>query len=56
MKKLSRQGYEILRDKIWDDLVGCGVSSDEDENFTAFDTVLGNHLPVEWDEELGYSK
>lgn len=55
MKNLSKQHYERLRDKIWDDLVSSGVSSDEDENFTAFDEVLGNHLPVdwEWDEENG---
>jgi len=39
--------YHELRNKIWDDLVSTGVTSDEDENFIAFDTILGNHLEID---------
>jgi len=55
MKKLSVQDYHELRNKIWEDLTSSGVSSDEDENFKAFDGVLGNQLPVDWnwDETQG---
>lgn len=43
--------YHAVRNKIWDDLVSSGVTSDEDENFKAFDSVLGNHLAVDWETQ-----
>ena len=42
--------YHQLRNDLWTDLVGAGVVSDDDENFQAFDSVLGNKLKVNWDE------
>lgn len=45
---ISNTEYQELRNKIWADLVASGVSSDEDENYQAFDDVLGNHLNVDW--------
>jgi hypothetical protein len=53
--KYSINQYHELRNKIWEDLVASGVSSDEDENFKAFDGVLGGNLPVDWswDETSG---
>lgn len=55
MRRLSNTEYQELRNKIWADLVSSGVASDEDENYTAFDNVLGSHLPVDfdWDETRG---
>jgi hypothetical protein len=48
MERISVQAYYVLRDKIWAGLVASGMSSDEDENFKAFDEVLGANLPVDW--------
>ena len=55
MNKISNTEYQELRNKIWEDLVASGVTSDEDENYQAFDNILGNHLEVDWDwyEEQG---
>lgn len=49
--KYSINEYHALRNKIWADLVSSGVTSDEDENFKAFDSVLGNHLAVDWETQ-----
>lgn len=50
MKTISNTEYQELRNKIWSDLVSCGVVSDEDEDYSAFDDVLGSHLKVNWDD------
>lgn len=49
MRKLTNKQYQELRNNIWADLVSSGVTSDEDENYIAFDNILGNHLKVNWD-------
>jgi hypothetical protein len=51
MKKLNVNQYHILRKKIWDDLLASGVVPDEDEDWRAFDMILGHHLPVDWDNQ-----
>lgn len=53
MEKISNTEYQRLRNEIWNDLVSAGVTSDEDENYRAFDEVLGSNLEVDWnwDEE-----
>ena len=48
MKAISNTEYQKLRNKIWEDVVAAGVSSDEDENYIAFDNILGLHLNVDW--------
>ena len=48
MKAITVQEYHNLRDSIFNDLVSCGVTEDSDENFKAFDEVLGNKLNVIW--------
>ena len=50
-KELNTNQYHELRNKIFQDLVSCGVTSDEDENFKAFDEVLGSSLNVNWENE-----
>lgn len=42
--KLSQKEFLTLKNKIYNDLVSCGVISDESENSEAFSNVLGSYL------------
>jgi hypothetical protein len=49
--KYNINQYHALRNKIWGDLISSGVTSDDDENFEAFDSVLGSHLNIDWENQ-----
>lgn len=48
--KLTKNEYHKLSDSIFEDLVSCGVTDNEEENQIAFDDVLSNKLSrfVDW--------
>ena len=49
--KYNIKEYHTLRNKLWEDLVSTGVTSDDNENFAAFDSVLGSNLDVNWGDD-----
>lgn len=51
MSKMSKMDYYVLRNDIIRDLIIKGVITDSDADWNAVDTVLGDNLDVDWDDE-----
>jgi len=56
MRRLTNQQYQELRNKLWSELCAGGLMDDSnDGEYEAFDKILGEVLPVDfdWDETRG---